>query len=96
LRSHPRVTNRESADELFVSVKTVDLHLGAIYRKLGIRSRTELASRVAQADGTAATAQRATRIQPPFRLLARVFGREQQRCVRACRDRPGRRGAASA
>ena len=36
-------TNREVADHLFVSVKTVDFHLQAIYRKLGVRSRTELA-----------------------------------------------------
>lgn len=37
------LTNREVADQLFVSVKTVDFHLQAIYRKLTIRSRTELA-----------------------------------------------------
>jgi DNA-binding NarL/FixJ family response regulator len=36
-------TNREAAAELFVSVKTVDFHLQNIYRKLGLRSRTELA-----------------------------------------------------
>ncbi len=36
-------TNREAADELFVSRKTVDFHLQQIFRKLGIRSRTELA-----------------------------------------------------
>lgn len=35
-------TNREAATALFVSPKTVDYHLGNIYRKLGIRSRTEL------------------------------------------------------
>jgi DNA-binding NarL/FixJ family response regulator len=40
-------TNREAAQALFVSPKTVEAHLGAIYRKLGIRSRTELANRVA-------------------------------------------------
>ena len=36
-------TNREVADHLFLSVKTVDFHLQGIYRKLGVRSRTELA-----------------------------------------------------
>jgi len=36
-------TSREVADELFLSVRTVDSHLGRIYRKLGLRSRTELA-----------------------------------------------------
>jgi DNA-binding CsgD family transcriptional regulator len=39
-------TNREAADELFVSIKTVEHHLSRIYAKLGIRSRTELASAV--------------------------------------------------
>jgi DNA-binding NarL/FixJ family response regulator len=36
-------TNQESAEVLFLSTKTVDFHLQSIYRKLGIRSRTELA-----------------------------------------------------
>jgi DNA-binding NarL/FixJ family response regulator len=36
-------TNRQVAEELFLSVKTVDFHLQQIYRKLGVRSRTELA-----------------------------------------------------
>jgi DNA-binding CsgD family transcriptional regulator len=36
-------TNPEVASELFISRKTVERHLSQIYRKLGIRSRTELA-----------------------------------------------------
>jgi DNA-binding CsgD family transcriptional regulator len=36
-------TNREVAAALFVSVRTVESHLGRIYRKVGVRSRTELA-----------------------------------------------------
>ena len=40
-------TNRQAADELFVSAKTVDYHLQNIYPKLGIRSRAQLASVVA-------------------------------------------------
>jgi DNA-binding CsgD family transcriptional regulator len=36
-------TNREAAATLYLSVKTVDFHLQSIYRKLGLRSRTELA-----------------------------------------------------
>jgi DNA-binding CsgD family transcriptional regulator len=36
-------TNRQVAETLFLSVKTVDFHLQQIYRKLGVRSRTELA-----------------------------------------------------
>ena len=38
-------TNREVAAAMFISVRTVESHLGRIYRKLGIRSRTELAAR---------------------------------------------------
>jgi DNA-binding CsgD family transcriptional regulator len=38
-------TNREVADALFVSVHTVEANLKRIYRKLGIRSRTQLASK---------------------------------------------------
>jgi DNA-binding NarL/FixJ family response regulator len=37
---------REVAAELHVSAKTVEWNLTRIYRKLGIRSRTELAARV--------------------------------------------------
>ncbi len=38
-------TNREVAAATFTSVRTVESHLGRIYRKLGLRSRTELAAR---------------------------------------------------
>jgi DNA-binding CsgD family transcriptional regulator len=44
-------TNREVAARLFVSPKTVEGHLGHIYRKLGVRSRTQLAARM-RAAGT--------------------------------------------
>ena len=37
-------TNREAAAELFLSVKTVEHHLSRAYAKLGVRSRSELAS----------------------------------------------------
>jgi len=35
-------SNREVAERLFVSVKTVETHLTRIYRKLGVRSRGQL------------------------------------------------------
>src|SRR5207247_1162752 len=38
-------TNREIADALFVSVNTVQSNLKRVYRKLDVRSRTELAHR---------------------------------------------------
>ena len=40
-------TNREAGAALFLSPKTIEAHLGRIYRKLSVRSRTELASRLA-------------------------------------------------
>ena len=40
-------TNREIAQALFVTPKTVELHLRNAYRKLGIRSRQELPAAVA-------------------------------------------------
>jgi DNA-binding NarL/FixJ family response regulator len=35
-------TNREAAAELFLSRRTVEHHLGNVYRKLGIHSRMHL------------------------------------------------------
>jgi DNA-binding NarL/FixJ family response regulator len=35
-------TNREIAQELFVTPKTVEVHLSSVYRKLGISSRSQL------------------------------------------------------
>jgi DNA-binding CsgD family transcriptional regulator len=39
-------TNREAAGRLFVTTKTIETHLSHIYRKLAVRSRTELARRL--------------------------------------------------
>lgn len=38
--------NREIAASLFLSVKTVEFHLSAAYRKLQVSSRTQLAARM--------------------------------------------------
>jgi DNA-binding CsgD family transcriptional regulator len=40
------LSNREVADRLFITVRTVEGNLTKAYEKLGIRSRTELASRL--------------------------------------------------
>jgi DNA-binding NarL/FixJ family response regulator len=45
-------TNREAGAALYLSPKTVELHLSRIYRKVGVRSRAELASRLATTDLT--------------------------------------------
>ena len=37
------LSNKEIAQALFVTVKTVETHLGRVYRKLAVRSRKELA-----------------------------------------------------
>lgn len=42
------MSNREVGAALFVSAKTVEVHLSRIYRKLGIRSRAELGWRIAR------------------------------------------------
>ncbi len=39
-------TNREIAAELYMGVSTVESHLSRVYRKVGIRSRTELSGRI--------------------------------------------------
>ncbi len=39
-------TNREIAQQLFLSVKTVEATLTRVYRKLGVRSRTQLSRRL--------------------------------------------------
>jgi DNA-binding CsgD family transcriptional regulator len=41
------LTNRQTAEELFVTVKTVETHMARVYQKLGISSRPELAAIIA-------------------------------------------------
>ena len=40
-------TNREIAQALFVTQRTIEVHLTSIYRKLGISSRSQLAAALA-------------------------------------------------
>jgi DNA-binding NarL/FixJ family response regulator len=40
------LSNRDVAAAMYVSLKTVEAHLSRVYRKLGIRSRAELARRM--------------------------------------------------
>jgi DNA-binding NarL/FixJ family response regulator len=42
------MTNRDVAAELFVSQKTVEANLTQIYRKLGLRSRAQLARKLSE------------------------------------------------
>jgi DNA-binding CsgD family transcriptional regulator len=50
VRARDGLTNRAIAQDLFVTLKTVEFHLGRIYRKLGITSRVELTERFAELD----------------------------------------------
>ncbi len=79
-------TNREAAEAHFLSPKTIEYHLGHAYRKLGIRSRTELA-RCCSPKTTSATAARwlpGLRAQTPRRELriASARGRARRRRTR--------------
>jgi DNA-binding CsgD family transcriptional regulator len=44
-------TNRAAAAALFVSVRTIETHVASIYRKLGVRTRAELAHKLSGAAG---------------------------------------------
>jgi len=58
-------TNKEVADALFASLRTVESNLTRVYQKLGIRSRSELARSLA-------APQRPLRGRPVGRSLARA------------------------
>jgi len=59
-----RQTNRQIAEELFLSPKTVETHVRNIFGKLGADSRVEVARMVEQADRLAASAPAGLRRGP--------------------------------
>jgi DNA-binding CsgD family transcriptional regulator len=46
------LTNRQIAERLFVTIKTVETHLGAAYRKLGVSGRDALSSALPELSGS--------------------------------------------
>jgi DNA-binding NarL/FixJ family response regulator len=44
--------NKEIAQQLYVTVRTVEAHLSKVYAKLGVRSRVELAARAGEQQRT--------------------------------------------
>ena len=65
-----RRSNRQTAAELYVSVKTVEFHLGHIFDKLGIRSRKDLITRT----GAPSPGRTTTRAEPRGQALATRLG----------------------
>ena len=53
------LANKQIATTLFVTVHTVEVHLGHAYAKLGVRSRVQLAARLAAEEQAPASAQAA-------------------------------------
>ena len=80
--------NREAAEALFVSAGTVQTHLASIYRKLGVRTRTEPRSRPAKQSSIHSSSAvpgliRATGAAPPNVHVC--FGLRQ--AAASCRNR---------
>ncbi len=49
------MSNRDIAQALFVTVKTVEMHLGHVYQKLNLTGRTELATALYDGSGASPT-----------------------------------------
>jgi non-specific serine/threonine protein kinase len=59
------LTDREVADKLFISSRTAEWHVEQILNKLGLRSRAQIAARVAQAEAVGSLPRGATRASRP-------------------------------
>jgi len=57
------MTNAAIAQDLFVTLKTVESHLGRVYRKLGVGSRRDLAAALQRSGATPLPSLRARK--PP-------------------------------
>lgn len=73
------LTNREIANSLFISERTVEGHVAQICNKLGVRSRIQIATQMLEDDDQAATTRTSRprpfrvvsrRVQPPWGVLA--------------------------
>jgi len=68
-----RLRNREIADRLFISVRTVESHIASLLRKLGVADRSELMSRAAEMRAVANSG--GVRLPTPFTSFV---GRERE------------------
>ena len=89
------LTNKEIAQALFVTVKTVEVHLSSAYRKLQLNSRRELAAALAARYRSLTEERRASarrrRGRPRSRGRTGTRGRAAARGLRARRARRPRR-----
>lgn len=67
------LSNRRIGERLFISVKTVSVHVSAVLRKLGVSTRTEAAL---AAERTPKTGRRGTVTRRARRMLRRGADRE--------------------